>query len=759
MDCSPNRPRNAWLCLLAAAFCLLLRANAGASPATGSPVPSPPGPFQWFVSPEGNDAWSGHLPAPSAAGTDGPLATMEAACNRIGDARAKNASASISVWIRGGRFYLPHTINLTAADSGTATGPTAILAYPGEHPDLIGGLPIDPRAFQPCQGQILKTNLAAQGFGPEPIHQLFFNGQRQILARYPNFDPQNPVSGGWAYVDGKPIPMYREIPGETKNTLVYRLADARQWAHPEDAEVMVFPRYNWWNNLLPVKSVDPATRTITLGANASYPIRPGDRYYVQNVLEELDSPGEWYLDRRDHSLYFWPPAPLAGSHIEAPVLENLLVLNGANHVIVHGLQFECCEGTAIQLNGCENCAIEACTIDNVVGKALPGFAAIEINGGHDNGAEGDDIFQVGSKGIVISGGDRTTLQPGGNFADNNYIHHTGVFYKQGSAIALTGVGNRASHNLIHDTPRYGIEFSGNDLVIEYNRIRQTNLETSDTGAIESWSVDWTKRGTQIRYNFITDTIGFGQENGRYVSPHFNWGVYLDDGTCGTSVYGNIIAREVNGGAVVHGGRDNVFENNIFVDGARWQMQYNGYGPGDKHLATMTSRLTGFQNNPAYAKYPGLAILDPAQGYRMAGNKFLHNIVVYSGLTSLLYQAKNLPYDETQSDYNLIFHHGLPLLLATPGVGAVPWGQWDNWKALGFETHSAIADPLFVDAAHDDYRLQPNSPALALGFVPIPVEHIGPYASPKRASWPIVEAEGEREHPTAGVTEIPGPSSP
>src|SRR3569623_2097788 len=72
-------------------------------------------------------------------------------------------------------------------------------------------------------------------------------------------------------------------------------------------------------------------------------------------------------------------------------------------------------------------------------------------------------------------------------------------------------------------------------------------------------------------------------------------------------------------------------------------------------------------------------------------------------------------------------------------------EWQSWQALG-DQHSVIADPKFLDADKDDYRLAPDSPAWALGFKPIPVEKMGPYASPDRATWPSVEAEGAREKP-------------
>ena len=58
----------------------------------------------------------------------------------------------------------------------------------------------------------------------------------------------------------------------------------------------------------------------------------------------------------------------------------------------------------------------------------------------------------------------------------------------------------------------------------------------------------------------------------------------------------------------------------------------------------------------------------------------------------------------------------------------------------------IADPLFVDPAAGDYRLSPSSPALDIGFEQFPLEDFGLKEDPLRASWPIVEAEGLREHP-------------
>ena len=150
---------------------------------------------------------------------------------------------------------------------------------------------------------------------------------------------------------------------------------------------------------------------------------------------------------------------------------------------------------------------------------------------------------------------------------------------------MTGVGLRASHNLIHDTPRIAIMFSGNNLVIEYNHMHHVNLETEDTGVVYTGGRDWiSSRGTVIRYNYMHDSIGFGQENGKWVSPHFSWGVYLDDNTGGVDVIGNIVVRAYRGLLHLHNGRDNLIENNIFVGGKLQQAEFNGWTADQPLLA-------------------------------------------------------------------------------------------------------------------------------------------------------------------------------
>ncbi|MDQ3814582.1 MAG: right-handed parallel beta-helix repeat-containing protein, partial [Armatimonadota bacterium] len=402
-----------------------------------APLHAAPAEVRYFVATDGNDAWSGGLASPNAAKTDGPFATLEKARDAIRQRRAAGPlPGPATVFVRGGIYPLARTFKLDKEDSGTAEAPVVYGAFENEKPIIIGGRPIT--GFAPHQGQILKADVNAQGFQGVYFRQLFFDGKRQHLARYPNFDLQNPYGGGWAYADGKPVPMYADVPGEDRRTFQYKEQDARQWARPEEGEVFVFARFNWWNNIVRIDSVDREKRIIKLAGDASYPIRPTDRYYVRNLFEELDAPGEWYLDKATGTLYFWPPAPLAGKTVYAPTMRTILEIGpGTSHVTLRGFTFECADGTALVLKDTIHCLIAGNVIRNVGDYNGSG---ISVNGGFRNGVAGNDIYEIGRDGISLGGGDRITLTPAENYADNNYIHHVGVFYKQGVGVSMSGCG-------------------------------------------------------------------------------------------------------------------------------------------------------------------------------------------------------------------------------------------------------------------------------------------------------------------------------
>ncbi len=871
---------------------------------------------EWFVAPSGDDKWSGKLPQANAEKTDGPFATLEHARDTV---RAEKGQRTVR--LRGGIYSVPNGLVLEAQDSGTAEAPVLWEAFEKEQPVLIGGRPITD--WKPWKDGILQADVSVQGFKGIVFKQLLFNGNRQPLARYPNFDPQNPYGGGWAYAGGEMWPPYTDKEGEDKHTLKVKTSDLRKWARPEEVEVFILPRFNWRNDIVPVKSIDAGTATVTTAQDTTFAMRANDRFFFQGALEELDAPGEWYLDREAWTVYFKPPAPIESGAVLAPTTRDILTLNGTDYVTLRGLTFECAARSAIVLAKANHCRILGCTVRNVSGYLGTG---INVTEGTDNGIVGCDIHHIGGDAVALSGGDRQTLTAAGNFVDNCYIHHVGVLYKQGVGVLLDGVGQRVSHCLIHDTPRFGIMFAGNNHVLEYNHLRHIALETQDVGATYCRGLDWiSPRGTVIRYNYIHDVLGYGW-NGKWISPYFSWGIYLDDNSSGLDIFGNIVVR--CGRALIHGhnAHDCRVFNNIFVEGGERQWEFNGWTV--KHgfwVRTLPQMVQGYEsvaNLPAWKSVRGMDVpplkIADSEGRVMAGNIFTRNIISWKNPEANALNVLSFNGTRNQFDYNLYWHGGLPLktslwmpgkvtgrnlapnpnfaegplnkmpkdwnlqtkpktdnaarnvmdggkhalhidasfdhektsnnfpivtsrdielkpgtsyrlharlrsdqaeakaglavqfflapkdgqpghywlsspseakvtnawqdfefAVRIPAKGETGWhesmklfriridwsaeqgvlfatdlslaetaplDEWQAWQALGGDHHSVIVDPKFVAPEKDDYRLAPTSPAWPLGFKPIPTEKIGPYASPDRASWPIVEAEGAREHP-------------
>ena len=406
-----------------------------------------------------------------------------------------------------------------------------------------------------------------------------------------------------------------------------------------------------------------------------------------NLLPELDSPGEWYLDRPSGILYFWPPAPLDHGKTLVSVLPSLVTIRGASHVTLCGLILEACRETAAHVRGGTDNKIVGCTIRNA------GSWAVQMSGAGSSVA-GCDIYETGDGGIGLSGGDRKTLTPGRLAAENNHIHHYSRWNRIcRPAISLDGVGNRAAHNLIDNAPHQAISFSGNDHTIELNEIHSVCYESNDAGAIYSGR-NWTMRGTIVRHNYFHHINGF---EGRGCV-----GVYLDDQFSGTEISGNLFVK-VTRAAMIGGGRDCTIANNIFVDcvpathvdarGLGWAAR--GRGGMENSLAAMPYR------EPLWAgRYPALVKILEEDPMAPRGNVIARNICV--------------------------------------------GGRWGDFEAkakplVTFQDNLLKEDPRFVDADHGNFQLKDDSPAFKLGFQRIPLEKIGLYQDPLRASWPVVHA--------------------
>lgn len=619
------------------------------------------------VSPAGSDA----NPGTQAA----PLATLTGARDAIRAIRKDQPLAeSFTVWITPGTYEVSQPLILEAQDSGTETFSITFRAAGEAAPLFVGAPKIT--GFIPHQDAILKADLSALNLKDKDLtlRQLLLNGERQPLARYPNVDPADPLYQGWAFLPEFPNPLPENHLWKSEAYL--KPQDIRQWAHPEEVEIDIFAQYGWWNWILPVKSLDPNTGKLTLAKPCGYDLHPHNRYYFQNALEELDAPGEWYFDKRSQTLYFRPPAPLTEQNeVRLPTLDTFIKLGGnVNHITFRGLHFTGCNKTAILLENTNHCTVAACTLRHV---GHFNGSAISIYGGRHNRAIGNNISHSGGPGITLGGGDRKTLTPAHNLADNNHIHHVGRINKNGAGISLTGVGNTVSHNLIHHTPRMGIQFSGNNLVIEYNHIHHTVLETQDGGAVYTGGRDWiSSRGTQFRYNFIHDTIGVGQGPDGLHHPHFTWGIYMDDNAGGLDIVGNIVARSARASLHLHNGRDHLIENNIFIDGGERQIEFNGWNATHaffiRHHPTMIEGWDSIQGQPAWKSMRNIG-LDPRHAVRedgtvMSGNRFQKNIIFWTDPALRYLDLRNCTPAHNLSDHNLVWNAGHPIRTAVTKIG-------------------------------------------------------------------------------------------
>lgn len=653
----------------------------------------------FYVAQNGSDLWSGKLASPNESKTDGPFATLERARDAIRQLKQQGElpKGGAIVEVRGGVYQLARPLEFTAEDSGTPNAPVVYRARKGETVRLLGGKQItnwqkvtDPsvlnRLDESVRDKIWQADLKALGiadFGSPAGGglELFFNDQPMTLARYPN--------EGFLHIvdvveyDGHQI---HGIKGSRKGRFYYEGDRPRRWLGEKDAWLHGYWFWDWSDQRHRIKSIDPEKGIIEVEPPYHYyGYRKGQWFYAYNILSELDAPGEWYLDRETGTLYFYPPSDIHKGEAIVSVLPTLVTMKEVSHVRWEGFVMEALRGDVVTVSGGTEVRIAGCVVRN------SGGCAVQIGGGTNHWVISCDIYGMGKGGIVLSGGDRKTLTPANHLAENNHIHHYGRWYRMYTpAIALNGVGNKARHNLIHDAPHQAIAFSGNDHLIEFNEIHHVCLESNDAGAIYSGR-DWTWRGTVIRYNFFHHINGF---QGRGCM-----GVYLDDMLCGTTVYGNIFCK-VTRAAFIGGGRDNIVENNIFVEcDPAVHVDARAMGWASYHVdTTMKERLLAvpYKQPPWSERYPQLVNILEDEPAAPKGNLIARNICWGGRWLSI--EKKAEPF-------------------------------------VKFENNLLDKDPLFVDAARMNFQLRENSPAFQLGFKRIPMEKIGLYKDKWRALLP------------------------
>lgn len=567
----------------------------------------------YYVSPSGNDSGTGTK--------DDPFLTIERAKEAVRNTD-RSGRDGITVAVFAGEYKID-SLEFTSEDGGTEKCPVTYTAYGDGEVILNGGVTIPRGSFSEitdsevsgrlpadAAGKVLQISLDSLGITAEQAGkiyaignyntaykydgdwtgdiycELFVDDERMTVARYPD-------KGEYLYT-GKVISEGRG--GESSNASikvdfedlrnpepdVYEMDSSlseriKGWKSLADVWMFGYWRYDWADASTPVGNVDHNKGTISPMFVSRFGAKKDAPYYFFNVFEEMDSPGEWYLDRENNILYLYPPEGCTeDSNICLSISTgNIIKGENADYLTFDGFTVKGTRGDAVSLSG-NHITVRNCLIKNVSGNAL-------ILNGYENTARDNEITHTGKGGIIIGGGDRETLKPGSSRADNNLIHDWSEIYETYEpAVTLNDVGNICSHNEIYNSPHEAITYSGNNHIIEYNLIHDVNLKTDDGGAIYSGR-RWDWYGIVIRYNCIYNLGADGFEP---------VGIYLDDALSGQSVYGNLIINAPRFGIQLGGGRDLDVHDNIVVN-SRTPLSYD---------ARALSGLPGNEGSNFYPHY-------------------------------------------------------------------------------------------------------------------------------------------------------------
>ena len=545
----------------------------------------------FFVATNGSDSWSGRLPEPNPGRTDGPFASLHAACRAT---RKQGTGQHRKVIIQAGQYFLDKPLELNADDAGLT-----IESVPGADVCLYGGKKI--AGWKKDGEKFYSVALKGVKDRKWDFRALVVNGRFCRRARLPEegffehlsrFDVpwMSTTGGGWK----------RKPTSEELTTLKYRPEDIGPWLDVDNAEVTIY--HMWDESMVGLKAMDAGTRTLTFASPSGHP--PGafgvKKYVVWNVREGMTRPGQWYLDRTAGKLVYWPlpGEDMAQAEVYAPTIESIIRIQGtrenpARDITVRGFTLSVTTTPleaggfgagkfdgAISIASAENCRLIGLEIVNVGGQGIKASGdglRIERCHVHNTGACG--IRCRGTEAIIT----------------DNHIHDIGLTYP--SAIALQGGGRDCliSHNEIHDCPYTAINCGGERNRIEHNLIYHAMKELHDGGGIYCFA----GKDLVLRGNFIRDII----DTGGYGASAY----YLDERSENCLVEGNLsvgILRPSHN----HMAKGNTIRNNVFISDA------------DARITFPKSSNYTFEHNVIQAK--GQIVLDNPDAITTLRNNML-----------------------------------------------------------------------------------------------------------------------------------------
>jgi len=516
---------------------------------------------EFYVAPNGSDVDEGTRAR--------PFATLARARDAV---REANKDGGVTVYIRGGRYPVTDTLELTAEDSGTDNALIVYRAYQSEVPVFDGGFELKGfervtdenilrRLPEEARGKVFVADARAQGYpSAEPqkiygradrysrnggVRELFADGVPLPIARWPN--------EGW-------LKTGQQVGSVTNRAFAFSHERMARWTEAKEAMVAGYWYHLWADGVMPVQfEADSITFTVRLPDDG---LKPDHPFYVLNLLEEIDRPGEWYYDCASGKVYAWltsRSAKMVMSRMDKPFIRAKQVRN----VVFAGLVYEYGQHDALVMEQSEGIAVVGCMCRRLGGSALIAWDMKKLR------VFGNSFNTLGHTGMRVKGGDRKTLTPGDIVIENNEVFDFARFGRTyNPALHLEGVGARVVHNHFHLGPSSAMRIEGNDHIIEYNRINNMVTESDDQGGIDMWC-DPSYRGNIMRYNYWKD-IGSGNND-----PCGQAAIRFDDAISGCLVYGNYFENTsdgIFGGIQIHGGQFNIIDNNVFIDckiGVSW----------------------------------------------------------------------------------------------------------------------------------------------------------------------------------------------
>lgn len=648
----------------------------------------------FFVSPSGDDKWSGQRAGSTRDLSDGPFKTLARARDAVRELRARQKlDRPVRVAVLGDRYELTEPLVFTPADSGTETSPTIFESIPGDRRPVIvsGGVTLR-KGFE----RLTDGTCAYPLDDDRPVRLISADEYVRHRSRVPKEGVYTIAGLAGADPKGKyntPADKFEFKPSEMNPT----------WRNLTDVEAVVL--HFWVDTHLKVQSVDADKRIVTFDRFSrrrftdDYQSRLA-RYYLSNVYEALGA-GEFYVDRPKKTLYYKPKRgeDPQRTWIVVPRLDSVVRFEGdpdrgkfVEWVELRGFtvsdttweppakdavdaQAASVVPGAIRFRGARHCAFTDGMVRNVAGYG------IEIGDGCRHvRIVGNEVKNVGAGGIKISGGaagSPENRRTGECQVTDNHLHHLGEVFHSGVGVLLQHADkNVIAHNHIHHLYYTGISVGwvwgygpsvSKENRIEFNHIHDVGQKfLSDMGGIYTLGVS---PGTVVRGNHIHDVDSW---------TYGGWGIYTDEGSTGITIENNLVYRTKSGGFHQHYGKENDVRNNIFALAREEQIARSRMEPHTSF--TFERNVVYWADGPLFAK-------------NWKDDKFVVNRNVYWNAA------------------------GRPVTF--------PSGDLEQWRKRGHDTESVIADPKFRDPAKGDFSFADESVVRKVGFVPFDVSKAGP----------------------------------